>query len=109
MRARNRASATCLESYQQSCAMDRPTGGQNVSYQDLLYGVEDQVATVTLNRPERMNALSRNLESEVHRALDEADADRSVRAIILTGNGAAFFAGYDQGATSASGVRPLDP
>jgi enoyl-CoA hydratase/carnithine racemase len=80
-----------------------------VSYQDLLYGVEDQVATITLNRPERMNALSRNLESEIHRAFDEADADRSVRAIILTGNGAAFSAGYDQAATAPSGVSHADP
>ena len=80
-----------------------------MSYQDLLYEVADKVATVTLNRPERMNALSRNLEAEIHRALDEADADREVRAVILTGNGAAFSAGYDQAATSASGVRPLDP
>jgi enoyl-CoA hydratase len=80
-----------------------------MSYQDLLYSVEDQVATVILNRPERMNALSQNLEGEIHRALDEADADRNVRAIILTGNGPAFSAGYDQVATSAAGVRPLDP
>jgi enoyl-CoA hydratase/carnithine racemase len=80
-----------------------------MSYQDLLYVVEDTVATITLNRPERMNALSRNLESEIHRAFDEADADRAVRVIILTGSGAAFSAGYDQVATSASGVRPLDP
>ena len=43
-----------------------------------------------------MNALSRNLEAEIHRAFDEADADRNVRAIILTGAGAAFSAGYDQ-------------
>jgi enoyl-CoA hydratase len=75
----------------------------------LLYGVEDTVATITLNRPERMNALSHNLESEIHRAFDEADADRAVRVIIITGSGAAFSAGYDQVATSASGVRPLDP
>jgi enoyl-CoA hydratase len=80
-----------------------------MTYQDLLYDVEDQIATITLNRPERMNALSRNLESEIHRAFDEADADRDVRVIILTGNGAAFSAGYDQAATAASGVRPLDP
>jgi len=80
-----------------------------MSYQDLLYSAEDTVATITLNRPERMNALSRNLESEIHRAFDEADADRAVRVIILTGSGAAFSAGYDQVATSASGVRPLDP
>jgi len=80
-----------------------------MSYQDLLYEVDDKVATIALNRPDRMNALSRNLESEIHRALDEADADRSVRAIILTGNGPAFCAGYDQAAVSAEGVRPTDP
>jgi len=80
-----------------------------MSYEDLLYSVEDKVATITLNRPDRMNALSRNLESEIHRGLDEADADRQVRAIILTGNGAAFCAGYDQAAAPASGVRPSDP
>lgn len=80
-----------------------------MSYQDLLYGVADKVATITLNRPERMNALSRELEAEIHRALDEADADRAVRAIILTGSGAAFSAGYDQAATAPSGVRQSDP
>jgi enoyl-CoA hydratase/carnithine racemase len=80
-----------------------------MGYQDLIYSVEDKVATVALNRPDCMNALSRNLEAEIHRALDEADGDGNVRAIILTGNGAAFSAGYDQAATSAAGVRPLDP
>jgi enoyl-CoA hydratase len=80
-----------------------------MSFQDLLYSVEDKVATITLNRPDRMNALTRNLEAEIHRGLDEADADRQVRAIILTGNGAAFSAGYDQAAAPASGVRPSDP
>ena len=80
-----------------------------MSYQDLIYSVEDRVATVTLNRPDRMNALSRNLEAEIHRAFDEADADRSVRAIILTGNGPGFCAGYDQAAAPASGIRPSDP
>jgi plasmid stabilization system protein ParE len=56
-----------------------------MSYQDLQYSVEGKVATIALNRPDRMNALSRNLEAEIHRALDEADADRNVRAIILAG------------------------
>jgi enoyl-CoA hydratase len=80
-----------------------------MSYRDLIYSVEDKVATVTLNRPDRMNALSRDLEAEIHRAFDEADADREVRAIILTGNGAGFCAGYDQAGTPASGVRYSDP
>ncbi len=82
---------------------------KKMSYQDLLYSVEDKVATITLNRPDRMNALSRNLEAEIHRAFDEADADRNVRAIILTGNGPGFCAGYDQAAAPASGVRHSDP
>jgi enoyl-CoA hydratase/carnithine racemase len=80
-----------------------------MSYKDLIYSVEGKVATVTLNRPERMNALSRPLEAEMRAAFDEADADRKVRAIILTGAGAAFSAGYDQAAAPASGVRPSDP
>ena len=80
-----------------------------MSYKDLIYGVDGKVATVTLNRPERMNALSRPLEAEMRAAFDEADADRNVRAIILTGAGAAFSAGYDQAAAPASGVRPSDP
>jgi enoyl-CoA hydratase/carnithine racemase len=80
-----------------------------MSYEDLIYSVEGKVATVTLNRPERMNALSRPLEAEMRAAFDEADADRKVRAIILTGAGAAFSAGYDQAAAPASGVRPSDP
>src|SRR5579871_4211187 len=79
-----------------------------MAYQDLIYQVDEQVATITLNRPSRMNALSPNLEEELHRAFDEADADRAVRVIILTGAGAAFCAGFDQGANK-SGRRNSDP
>jgi enoyl-CoA hydratase/carnithine racemase len=81
---------------------------QRMSYQDLIYSVEDSIATITLNRPARMNALSLNLEEELHRAFDEADNDRVVRVIILTGAGAAFCAGFDQGANK-SGRRNSDP
>jgi enoyl-CoA hydratase/carnithine racemase len=77
--------------------------------QELLYEVEDKVATITFNRPERMNALTHELEAELHRRLDQADADRSVRVIILTGAGRAFCAGYDQGETEKSGTRRSDP
>ena len=79
-----------------------------MSYQDLIYGVEDGIATITLNRPARMNALSHDLEVELHRAFDEADADRAVRVIILTGSGTAFCAGFDQG-PNKSGRRNSDP
>ena len=79
-----------------------------MSYQDLIYAVDERIATITLNRPTRLNALSPNLEEELHRAFDEADADRGVRAIILTGSGAAFCAGFDQG-NNKSGRRNSDP
>jgi len=79
-----------------------------MDYQDLIYSVEDGIATITLNRPARMNALSPNLEHELHRAFDEADGDSAVRVIILTGSGKAFCAGFDQGANK-SGRRNSDP
>jgi len=77
--------------------------------QDLLYQVDDGIATITFNRPERMNALTHDLETELHRAFDKADADRAVRVIILTGAGRAFSAGYDQGNTEKTGTRNSDP
>lgn len=80
-----------------------------MSYKDLIYGVEEQIATITLNRPDRMNSLSRSLEGELHRAFDEADADRSVKVIILTGSGRAFCAGRDQGVALPNGARSSDP
>ena len=76
---------------------------------ELLYSVEDSIATITLNRPDRMNALTHELEAELHRAFDKADSDRAVRVIILTGAGRAFCAGYDQAQTGKSGTRHSDP
>src|SRR6202140_4961019 len=77
--------------------------------QELLYQVDEAIATIRFNRPERMNALTHELEAELHRRLDEADADRAVRVIILTGAGRAFSAGYDQAQTGKSGTRHSDP
>ena len=56
-----------------------------------------------------MNALSPGLEAELHLAFDEADADRKVRVIIMTGAGAAFCAGYDQGPAPKGKTRRTDP
>jgi enoyl-CoA hydratase/carnithine racemase len=56
-----------------------------------------------------MNALTRELEAELHGAFEQADADRAVRVIILTGAGRAFCAGYDQGQTGKAGTRHSDP
>src|ERR1700716_4138049 len=77
--------------------------------QDLLYQVDDSIATITFNRPERMNALTPDLVAELHGACDRTDADRALCVIILTGAGRAFSAGYDQGQTGKSGTRHSDP
>ena len=64
-------------------------------FEHVLYEVDGPVLTITLNRPEALNALSQALERELHEALDAAAGDDAVRAIILTGAGRAFSAGYD--------------
>lgn len=67
-----------------------------MAYQHLLYSVDDRVATVTLNRPERHNALSKLLVDEIMVALAAADADPEVRVVLIGGaGGRAFSAGYD--------------
>lgn len=61
----------------------------------LLYAVEDGIATITLNRPEKMNAFTPQMRDEMIQAFDRTDADDSVRAVIVTGAGRAFCAGAD--------------
>ena len=78
-----------------------------MAYETILYEKKAPVATLTLNRPEALNAISQQMTAELHRALDEADADREVRAIILTGAGRGFSAGYDI-ARRPDGRAPLD-
>jgi enoyl-CoA hydratase/carnithine racemase len=65
------------------------------TWETVQYEVDRGVATVTLNRPERMNAWNAQLAHELSRALDEADADDGVRAVVVTGAGRAFCAGAD--------------
>ncbi len=62
---------------------------------DVLYDADDGVARITLNRPIVLNAINKNVTRLLDRALDRAEADNDVRAIILTGAGRAFSAGGD--------------
>ena len=62
---------------------------------EVLYAVADHVATLTLNRPGRMNTISRTMLNELTALLVRADEDPDVRAVILTGTGRAFCAGLD--------------
>jgi enoyl-CoA hydratase/carnithine racemase len=66
-----------------------------MSYNTIRYEVTDNILTLTLNRPERLNAFNREMLSELIAAFDEADADDAVRAIIVTGAGRGFCAGAD--------------
>ena len=63
--------------------------------QDIRYEVQDRVATVTLHRPEKLNAFTRRMRDELIDAFGRADADDGVRAVIVTGAGRAFCAGAD--------------
>ena len=67
-----------------------------MTYESLLYEVDDRVATLTLNRPERMNALSQKLVNEIIAAVASADHDPEVRVLLIKGaGGKAFSSGYD--------------
>ena len=66
-----------------------------MTYKCLLYEVKDGVATLTLNRPERLNALGDTLREDLHDAVTAAAADPDVRVIIITGAGKGFCAGGD--------------
>ncbi len=65
-------------------------------YSQILFAVDDGVATITLHRPDKMNAYSRTMVHEMRDAFDRTDADDAVRAVIVTGHGQrAFCAGAD--------------
>lgn len=75
----------------------------------LLVEKTDGIATVTLNRPDAMNALSRELRAEIAEAVDALEADPDVKVMILTGAGRAFCAGLDLKELGEKGLsRPTD-
>ncbi|MBL6815201.1 MAG: enoyl-CoA hydratase [Pseudomonadales bacterium] len=80
-----------------------------MSYETLDFAVAAGVATVTLNRPENMNAMSPQMGAELHEAALAIDADPKIRAVLLTGAGKVFCAGGDLGefAQAGEGARTL--
>ena len=85
----------------------------------VLYGVKDRIATVTLNRPDRLNAFNGEMETGLRQAMEIAARDEAVRVIVLTGAGRGFCAGADMerlsGAAGSGGStiprevpKPLD-
>jgi enoyl-CoA hydratase/carnithine racemase len=68
-----------------------------MTYTHIAYEVADRVATITLDRPDRLNAFTVTMQRELCAALDEVDADADVRAVVVTGRGRGFCAGADLG------------
>jgi enoyl-CoA hydratase/carnithine racemase len=66
-----------------------------MEFEEILYEVENHVLTITLNRPERLNAFTPTMGKELIQAFDAADADDDVRAVVVTGAGRGFCAGAD--------------
>ena len=66
-----------------------------MEYETILYDTDGAIATITLNRPERLNTIVPPMPDELEQAVIEANRDRSVRVIILRGAGRAFCAGFD--------------
>ena len=74
------------------------------TFETLTYAVEDGIATVTLNRPEKLNAFNTRMMKDMIAVFDETDGDDAVRCVIVTGAGRAFCAGADL----SSGARTFD-
>ena len=87
-----------------------------MAYTTLAYETDGRIATITLNRPERLNAINLDMPGEIEDAVEAANADDKVHVIVLTGAGRAFCAGYDlkyfaeaTGDESLTQSMPWDP
>jgi len=85
-----------------------------MTYTTLIYDRQGRIARITLNRPERLNAISEAMPGEIRRAVEQANADDAVHVIVLQGAGRAFCAGYDlkqyaEGETPLIQDMPWDP
>ena len=85
--------------------------GRELMYQHILYSVDAPVATITMNRPDNLNAFTTRMLAEIRHALEQAERDEKVVGIVLTGAGRGFCAGMDMNALnsmSAGGGRAED-
>jgi enoyl-CoA hydratase/carnithine racemase len=72
-----------------------PSPPESGAFETIAYEVADAVATITLDRPDQLNALNSTMERELLHVWDRVDADDDVRAVVVTGRGRAFCAGFD--------------
>ena len=76
--------------------------------QETRYQVADRIATITLNRPDKLNAWTVQMEQEVRAAMEEAERDDMVRVIVLTGAGRGFCAGADMSLLGSIAAKGID-
>ncbi|MDJ0789070.1 MAG: crotonase/enoyl-CoA hydratase family protein [Myxococcota bacterium] len=88
----------------------------DVSFRTLTYDTNERVATITLSRPDRYNAIGEGMPREIREAVERADADRDVHVIVVRGDGPGFCGGYDlkryaeaRGEQHGSQEMPWDP
>ncbi len=77
-----------------------------MAYQDIIYTVEEHIATITLNRPQTLNAFTENLINEWTSAIETVKTDKKVRVLVVTGAGRGFCSGMDVSGAAAGG-EPL--
>lgn len=87
-----------------------------MQFESVTYAVDGAVATITLNRPDRLNAIDEHMPRNIRAAVEEANRDNAVHVIVLTGAGRAFSAGYDlvrfaqsEGPNPGVQAMPWDP
>lgn len=80
-----------------------------MQFDNLLYEERENVALLTMNRPEKLNALSQELLSDLRAALDTVDGNEDVHAVILTGSGRAFSSGFDLTPPTVDGTEASRP
>jgi len=79
-----------------------------MEFTDILYEKEGHVAIITLNKPEKMNSFSAEMQGNISRALTDAEKDKTVRVVILTAKGRAFCAGADVKAMASRFDKPAE-
>jgi 2-(1,2-epoxy-1,2-dihydrophenyl)acetyl-CoA isomerase len=79
-----------------------------MNFEKIVWKVDNGVALISLNRPDKLNSFDAQMAAETVQALDAAQSDASIRAVVLTGEGRAFCAGQDLAEATAPGVRIED-
>ena len=77
-----------------------------MDYQDIIYTEENGIATMTMNRPDKMNAFSPGMQDSMYRIVENVSQDKTVRVLIITGTGRAFSSGADVKSLAESANRP---